>query len=502
MLVLLIGLGLFLRLRQYVFDRSFWLDEARLANNVVERSLGDLLTLPLDWNQAAPPGFLVAVKSATWVLGESPKALRFVPLLAGVAALWVAWALGRAALRHGSARLCLVGAVCFAPMLVYYSSELKQYGSDATFVLLALWLGAIFRAERWKSGVVALALAGSVSLWCSHASAFVLAAVGTVLWVELASRRQWRALAGMTVAGAIWLVNLAAVRALAARTFAHSNFLLNFWSVGFAPWPFGSWTSLGWYLDSGLDLVYMAFGRIGIVHKAAIPGWYTPLNVSLLFLTLVGAGCLMRKSRRLFGFAALSIAFAVAASALHLYPFRSRLILFLAPVVYLALSSLIDWLAARSGRSWGIVAALGAAGVIAAEMAGSAAIAWRPYNGADIQGALAYVKAGHAPGDQIAPSAWSMPAYRFYARRYGLENLPVVATVTTNFDAKAFLETLSRTGACKRTWIILSERFRLRVTFLRALRGAAPQSDRWQGEGAGAYLFDFSKSDICGKVKR
>ena len=42
---LVIGFGLILRLRQYTFNISFWLDEAMLALNIVNRTFGGLVGL-------------------------------------------------------------------------------------------------------------------------------------------------------------------------------------------------------------------------------------------------------------------------------------------------------------------------------------------------------------------------------------------------------------------------------------------------------------------------
>ena len=491
-LILCLGLGL--RLRQYFFDRSLYQDEARLANNVVERPLGSLLTQPLEWDQVAPPGFLAALKGATWLLGESPKALRFLPLVGGVLAMLLTVALARAALRQASARFCLVGLVCFAPGLVYYSSDCKQYSTDVAFALLVLWLGARFRAERWKSGVAALALAGSISVWCSHPGVFVLAAVGPVLWLELVVRKQRAAAAALTAVGAFWLANLAVIYALWSQDSAHDSYLQGFWSAGFAPWPFGAWKSLGWYLDSGIHLMYVAFGRMGPIFVNS-EACFTPLNACLLVLALAGAGSLWRGNKRLAGILSLCVVFTVVASALRLYPLRGRLILFLAPVVYLFLSGLIEWLAAHRPGSWSVVAGLGAAGLVGVALAASMSVAWRPYNRLDIKGAIAYVQARHLPGDQVALTPVSEPVYRFYVRQYGMQNIPVVATLTTNYDPGVFLETLGRKGARKRTWLIAGEWRSVLRRFLRAVRRVAPTGERWHAEEWGdAYLLDFSKA--------
>lgn len=76
-------LGVALQLRQYVFNRSLWLDEAYLVGGMAGRDMVQLLTQPLDNNQAAPLGFLVLTRMATMALGGSDWVFRLVPWLAG-----------------------------------------------------------------------------------------------------------------------------------------------------------------------------------------------------------------------------------------------------------------------------------------------------------------------------------------------------------------------------------------------------------------------------------
>ena len=79
-LLAFVVLGILLRLRQYLFDRSR-IDESRLALNII-RSPAELLK-PLDDSQAACR-FLWLEKLAVHYFGSGEMALRFVPLLCGI----------------------------------------------------------------------------------------------------------------------------------------------------------------------------------------------------------------------------------------------------------------------------------------------------------------------------------------------------------------------------------------------------------------------------------
>src|SRR5436309_4524126 len=66
----LVGLGCALRILQYAANRSLAIDESYLALNLIEKSPQQLLHA-LDFNQAAPLGFLEAQKLAVTAFGRS-----------------------------------------------------------------------------------------------------------------------------------------------------------------------------------------------------------------------------------------------------------------------------------------------------------------------------------------------------------------------------------------------------------------------------------------------
>ena len=83
---LLLALGAGLRIGLFLGNRSLWIDEARLALNILHKGPRELLG-PLEAGQAAPPGFLLLVKASEQIFGGGEPALRLVPLLWGLASL-------------------------------------------------------------------------------------------------------------------------------------------------------------------------------------------------------------------------------------------------------------------------------------------------------------------------------------------------------------------------------------------------------------------------------
>lgn len=87
-----VSLGAALRLRHFAANRSLWLDEALLANALIGRPFGAILQ-PLEASQAAPLGYLAALRASIALLGPGELALRLSSLVAGLLALPV-WLLG------------------------------------------------------------------------------------------------------------------------------------------------------------------------------------------------------------------------------------------------------------------------------------------------------------------------------------------------------------------------------------------------------------------------
>jgi hypothetical protein len=80
----LVLLGVGLRLWEYIFNRSLYLDEILLTRSIVGMPLGELLTKPLLMDQVAPRGFLLIERLVVMVLGPSEWGLRLFPFLCGI----------------------------------------------------------------------------------------------------------------------------------------------------------------------------------------------------------------------------------------------------------------------------------------------------------------------------------------------------------------------------------------------------------------------------------
>ena len=319
LLALLIGVAV--RAAHYLSGRSLWLDEAMIALNIDQRSFAQLAE-SLDFNQAAPLGFLWLEKLAVLPFGTSELALRFWPLVAGVAALFVFARLARRMIgREGAMVACLLFALS-AP-LTYYAAEVKQYSFDVLVACLLPWLA--LRADEadepaaWRM----LAVSGVVAVWLSHPVVFVLPGAAIYLWLADRNRADGTTRTDRTarVAGlaAAWGISFAAAYWLTARDVSQSPLMARFWAEGFAPVPPPSAADLAWYADAFTGWIRGAFD---------FTETDSPLRTATFWiggaLAVAGAVATWSRDRRHLLLVASPIVLAFLASALRLYPFQGR----------------------------------------------------------------------------------------------------------------------------------------------------------------------------------
>lgn len=386
--------GAAVRVEQFLSRRSLWLDEAMLANNIVGRGYGRLLLQKLADNQAAPPGFLWLERLATQVLGRNEYALRIVPLAAGVAVLPLLWLLARRTVGDAAA----AGAVAFvalSPAAVRYSTEVKQYSSDA-FVVLAVLAAAWWASERFDTRrAVLFAGVSCLAVWMSHPAWFAVAVGGLLL---LRTRR-WRELA---VAGTPVVAAAAAAYLLNLRVARDNGALDSYWASGFP--------------DHRGRLRFLVRASWSILDD---PGQLRPRALALA-LVVVGGVALWRHVPRLGLLIGGTAALALLAGAARVFPVRGRLVLFVIPMLGVVMAA---GLAFRPLRA---MTGLGLAILLVAPAGDVVDVARHPPALVEGRQAIEFVARHRQPGDLVYVHSTAAPVFDFYAPRLNLHSDGVV----------------------------------------------------------------------------
>jgi hypothetical protein len=184
-------------------------DELSSYYIVTNHSLGTVLHILHGHTvDLTPPLYYVL----TWLIeriGSSVTALRFAPLLAGVASVPLTYALGRMTVGR-RAGLVAAAVMAFDPFLIFYSTEARAYGLVMLLLLgstLAL-LRAVESGAKWWWAAYAAFSCGSV--YTHYTAAFLL--LGQLIWALWTQPQARRALVLSNLAAALvfvpWLPTL------------------------------------------------------------------------------------------------------------------------------------------------------------------------------------------------------------------------------------------------------------------------------------------------------
>ena len=484
--VLLILAGAVLRLRQYLTGRSLWVDEAMLALNIVGRGFAGMLE-PLDYDQGAPIGFLLVEKLFNAILGKHELALRLFPLLVGLISLGLFYLL----LKHvtsGAGLLVALALFAFNPRLIYYSSEVKQYIVDVAMTISLLLIAApTFSISPAKKDFTWLTLAGLIALWFSHPALFVLAGIGLALAIINLQRRDQSSLRLVMGMGILWVLEIAFLYVLILKNLSQNAYMKEYWLGAFLPMP--PWSDPGWFAKSLNENIGIQFGipyAVFVVFFLMLVGWvmlwfqqrgYAVAFASILLITLV-------------------------ASALQLYPVFERMILFLIPIGLILVGKAVEALYRRVQRFrlLGVFSIVFLAGyLLYGPVVTSLQNFIAPKYFEHIRPTMDFVREAWKDGDALYVSNGALPAFRFYAPFYGLENIPYEFGKREDYqNTQNMIRQLESFQGQPRVWILLShvyekEDFNEKDFVLDVLNemGEKKREFRVPGTSVFLYLYDL-----------
>ncbi|RYF92358.1 MAG: hypothetical protein EOO00_07350 [Chitinophagaceae bacterium] len=236
-IIIIIIAGILLRTIQFFGRSSLWFDELTNARNIQSRSLTELATRSLDYNQVSPVGFLWTEKLATMFLGETDHAFRFFPWIFSIIAIFLFYAVARKFLKD----IFLVIALLFfalAGSQIFYAGEGKQYSGDVCFCLFLVWAGIEVIDHRISTGrAVLLGIVGMLAITSSMPavplSVFILGLIGAE---HIRQKLQSRTPA-IVIIIFCWLLGTIAgyVYAMEVVSKTVQDVMEVYWSAGFAP---------------------------------------------------------------------------------------------------------------------------------------------------------------------------------------------------------------------------------------------------------------------------
>ncbi|HJS19123.1 MAG TPA: glycosyltransferase family 39 protein, partial [Anaerolineales bacterium] len=444
MIAFLFLLGITLRLRQYLTGRSLWADEAMLALNIVNRSIGGLFK-PLDYDQGAPIGFLLVEKMFNLLFGRNEYALRLFPLLTGILSIWLFYLLSKR-ITKGAGLITALALFVLNPRLIYYSSEAKQYMVDVAVCLALLLLASpLFENKSQKKDFVRLAAAGFLALWFSHPSVFVLAGIGLTLVIMYLKRRDTTHLGYVIGMGILWMITVGVLYLLVLNELQQNAYMQEYWQGAFFPFP--PWSDPGWFDRSLTENIGVQFG--------------IPYGVDLVFGFMLAGWIVLWQTRRTYALAfGLTLFLTLAASAVRLYPVFERMILFLIPIGLILIGKTVEALDRKlqSLRWAGKLITLAIAGfMIYGPLITSISNFIEPKYFEHIHPAMQFLDDTWKDGDIVFVTHGAVPAFEYYAPAYGLTGIPYLSSQRQDYQQpERILKQLDSLLGRRRAWILMS----------------------------------------------
>jgi hypothetical protein len=315
-------LGILLRVLVYFQNRSLIIDEANLARNVVEKSGTDFFQ-SLDYEQYCPPIFMLLTKLNTHLFGVNEFSLKLWPLLGGIGLLVFFWLLLKELVKESVVHWYLLLSLSFSSLAIRYSTEFKQYSLDALLTLVLIYVALQFRGTKWTvKNTLIWSFLGSLMIWMSMPSIFILAAIGfAFLYESWATERTFPV--GLVFAGGFWLLNFGGYfwtvlyqdSTSGLLQDYHQNFFFEFIPTTIAD------ASRSFNLLLGLMTSITDRTAVGLIFCA-------------LFLS-IGSYRIIKKKKFEALLLLLPVLFVLIASNLKLYSLIPRLSLFLIPICLL-----------------------------------------------------------------------------------------------------------------------------------------------------------------------
>lgn len=397
---LIILVGVVVRLAVFIQNRNLFIDEANLARNLYERGFIALST-PLAYEQYAPPVFLWVVKFFALLFGYGEMTLRLYPFLSGIATLVIMLFIMKELTSYKSLWYPLFLLVS-AAILVRYSSELKQYMSDVFFVvsLVLLTLKIDIQKRSATQFVLIWLVVGSIAIWGSMPSVFVLAGVGAYYIWSCIQSKDYKRLVPVVIVGVLWMLQFLFYYLTILKPQANTSYLQNFHRDYFLfamPDSKEQWLH-NWYVCKGI--LEEAGGATAIA-------W-----IFNLLMFIVGAVIAIRKQTAVALLVLIPLLATIIAASFGQFSLIPRVALFMIPLILIMIGYGFEKVLSLKVKPLQVVLVIIA--FICAKNHNSIRMIYEPFRNEQITDGLQFLQKYHIVGQQVYVHQGARPAMVYY----------------------------------------------------------------------------------------
>ncbi|MGB0931975.1 MAG: glycosyltransferase family 39 protein [Chitinophagales bacterium] len=400
-LLCLICLGVILAILNFLYNRSLWIDEARVALNIVNRSYAELLK-PLSLNQVAPIGFLFIEKFFANLFGNHDWTMRIFPLLSFLISIPLFFKLSFKLTQSKHFALLACAIFSLSMHMMFYSSEVKQYSTDVLISVIVVLSSLSFLESKNKAAIAGYTLMGMLVVWFSNVAVIMLFTMGLYSLYEIhivKKEKNFKVIIPLF----FWCVSFVVYYALFIHGHPIKAFMLEFWSNAKAFLP-ANILSLEFYgellkkLEKFLGL--LSLGGLWILASIVI---------------IVGIVSKSKHKKILF-IALFPLLVHLILTYFKLYPFHKRLILYMLPFIVLlyvnGLFAVFEYFKQKKANLPILV-------LLIPLLINLFPLATKlPIEKEEIKKSMEYVNENITPTDNIYLYYDSQPAFNFYKEKY------------------------------------------------------------------------------------
>lgn len=313
--LLFIVVGIFLRVDNFVQNRSLRDDEALYFECLVSRTPTEVL-LNEKYNLISPPspiGFSFIEREIMDHGGYSEYALRFIPFIFSLGGLLLFYYLVSQYFSSWTT-LWATGLFALSNQLIFFSADMRPYSIEVFFAILALWMSNRLVNNVRLSDCLCFGAMSAVSVWFSYTVVFILGGVAIASLGVSLFKKQWGNFYKLLLIHGCWAISFFLVFKYTIHPILKAGITNHMWQRFFFHGPH--------------DVINIFADPLGIISPTLGLFWF-----------LAGVFYLYNINNKKLALAIIPIILTLIAALCKKYPFSGRVLLFLVPslLIFIAL---------------------------------------------------------------------------------------------------------------------------------------------------------------------
>lgn len=415
-------LGIYLKLKGYFSNSSLWHDECALAWNIKFKHYSEFFGV-LNFDQMAPPLFMITTKFLTAIFGASEYVFRFIPILIGCLSMPAFYLLAQKVLTKKFNILIALFLFAINTSLLNYSFEFKPYVLDVFFTIICLLFFInldLAKLSIKKTLIYGISLA--VLPWVSFVSTFIISG-GFLNLIFKNIKTEWKK--KLILILPIFISFLTYLKIYLINNYANSSYLMQFWGNNFT--------------NRGIKMFILLLAKN--LYYLFDPIKYVLFVLILLFLGII---ILFKEKSKFVHISITAIFLLILASSLHLYPFAERLILFLLLIFLLYIIKPLDLVSSNKKFISLIIILLFASSFYPQIGRVSSLITAKKLDRKEYaKEMLDFMMKKIKPNDIIYINTPSYPDFAYYASFLEIKNQVIQEKIETNISEKKYINGLN-----------------------------------------------------------